>query len=268
MAELNDFKSSVAVVVSSCDAFFDAWRPFQAFLEKFWDDCPFEIFLLTNELQVRSSRLRPLALGEDRGWSSNLLSALTKIDHPYVFYLQEDYFLTAPVYRDQLAEDFSHVLEHDTDSLCFRARSEPDAGFQPLHERFGLVPLESDGRTRCQVTLWKRSSLQSILREGETAWDFEARGSARTQEMQVLSYLRRDNMPIPYLMSAISRGLWMPDAVALCRNHRVAIDPFFRPIFSSHSWQRRLNRAVGRGRLRRALQKQRGHTIELSACAS
>ncbi len=268
MPELEEYKSSVAVVVSSCDAFFDAWRPFQAFFERFWADCPFDVFLLTNELRVRSARLRPLPVGPDRGWSSNLLFALEKIEHPYLLYLQEDYFLTAPVDRPQMARDFAHVIEGGADSLCFRARSAPDPGMRPLNDRFGVVPLESDGRTRCQVTLWKRSALQSILRVGETAWNFEARGSARTQKMEILSYLRRENAPIPYLMSAISRGLWMPEAIALCRNYGVTIDPFFRPIFSSYSWPRRLGRAVGRTRLRRALREHAVRTIDLSACDS
>ncbi len=263
MAELEDFKSSVAVVVSSCDAFFDAWRPFHSFWVNFWVDCPLDIFLLTNELQVRSARIRPIALGPDRGWSSNLALALEQIAHPHLLYLQEDYFLTAPVERAQLAHDFAHVFESNADSLCFRARSALDAGVVPLNDRFGVVPLTSDGRTRCQVTLWKRSALKSILRPGESAWDFEARGSGRTREMKILSYLRRENTPIPYLMSAISRGLWMPEAIALCRTHGVPIEPFFRPIFSSRSWQRRARRAIGRLRLRRALRNQLGHAIEL-----
>ena len=142
-----------------------------------------------------------------------------QIAHPYVLYFQEDYFLTAPIDRAHLADDFTQVIESGAASLCFRARSERDAGFQSLNDRYGIVPLHSDGRTRCQVTLWKRSALQSILHEGETAWNFEARASARTQEMQILSYRSRENAPIHYLMSAISRGLWMPEAVALCRAH-------------------------------------------------
>ena len=263
MAVLDDFKSSVALVVSSCDAFFDAWRPFHAFLVKFWRDCPLDIFLLTNQLEVRSDQVRSISVGEDRGWSSNLRFSLERIAHPYVFYFQEDYFLTGPVDSEQLARDFAEVMEADADSLCFRARSKLDAGFQPLNERYGIVPLDSVGRTRCQVTLWKRSALQSILREGETAWNFEARGSARTQEMQILSYRRRENTPIPYLMSAISRGLWMPEAIALCRQHGVAIDPFFRPIFSPRPWQRRLRRALGRYRLRRALAAPKNRVIAL-----
>lgn len=263
MPDLRDDSESAALLVSSCDAFFDAWKPFARFFEKFWDDCPFSCFLLSNRLTVRSDRWQSLAVGPDRGWSSNLLAALARIPHRHVLYFQEDYFLTAPVARAQLAEDFAQVLARDADSLCFRARSEPDRGTEPLNEHFGVAPLTSDGRTRCQVTLWKKSALQAILRPGETAWDFEARGSARTQEMQILTYLRRENTPVPYLMSAISRGLWMPEAVTLCREHAVAIDPFFRPVFSEVSWRRRLKRAIGRRRLQRALRAQIGRPIEL-----
>jgi hypothetical protein len=261
---LTDFQNSVAIVVSSCDAFFDAWRPFSAFVKKFWPDCPFEIFLLTNGLRVRSQRIQAVAVGPDRGWSTNLLSMLAQISHPYVLYFQEDYFLTARVKGEQLAVDFEQAIGSGAASLCFRARSHPDAGFEPLNERFGIVPVNSDGRTRCQVTLWNKEALQSILLPGETAWDFERRGSARAQQMSILSYARRDNTPIPYLMSAISRGLWMPAAIELCRVHQITIDPFFRPVSSPQSWRRRLRRSLGQLRLRRALREQHNNIIDLS----
>lgn len=263
MAELTDFKNSVAILVSSCDAFFDAWRPFHAFLDKFWSDCPLEIFLLTNELEVRSPRLRSLAVGPDCGWSNNLLRALEQIAHSHILYLQEDYFLTAPVDGRQMARDFTEAMEGGVDSLCFRARSAPDSGFEPLNDRFGVVPLSSDGRTRCQVTLWQRKALQSILRPDETAWNFEARGSSRTQTMRILSYSRRENTPIQYLMSAISRGFWMPEAIALCQSYNVAIEPFVRPVFSGHSWMRRLQRTMAGKRFARALAAQKRHPITL-----
>ncbi|HET7512746.1 MAG TPA: hypothetical protein VFJ88_08260, partial [Chthoniobacterales bacterium] len=77
------------------------------------------------------------------------------------------------------------------------------------------------------------------------------------------SYERRDNTPLPYLMSAISRGFWMADAIELCRRHGVAIEPFFRPVYSPHSWQRRIRRTLARRRLERALRDQRGRVIRL-----
>lgn len=264
VAQLQDFRESVAIIVSSCDAFFDAWPPFNFFLKRFWLDCPFEISLLTNAIQIRSPRIRSVALGPDRGWSSNLLCALEQVRHPYVFYVQEDYFLTAPVQNEPMAKGFAEMMESGASALCFRARSKRDARFQPLNDRFGIVPPDSDGRTRCQVTLWKREALQSILRPGETAWNFEARGSARTREMKILSYNRRENTPIPYLMSAISRGFWMPDALNLCRTHGIAIEPLIRPVYSVNSWSRGIKRRLSKGRFRRALSLAKKNGVELA----
>jgi hypothetical protein len=178
--------------------------------------------------------------------------------------VQEDYFLTAPVQNEQMAKDFAEMMESGASALCFRARSKRDARFQPLNDRFGIVPLNSDGRTRCQITLWNREALQSILRHSETAWNFEARGSARTREMKILSYNRRDNTPIPYLMSAISRGFWMPDALNLCRMHGIEIEPLIRPVYVTNSWTRGIKRRLSKGRFRRALSLAKKSGIELA----
>jgi hypothetical protein len=263
MPELKDFAGSVAIIVSSCDAFFDAWRPFTFFFSRFWNDCPFDAFLIVNELRVRSRVLTPIAVGPDRGWASNLREALQRVDRPHVLYLQEDYFLTSSVQREKLAADLAYAIDHDAASLCFRSRSDLERGFAPINERFGIVPRESDGRTRCQVTFWERKALTSILREGETAWEMEARGSARTREKLVLSYRKREDSPVPYLMSAITRGLWTPKAIEMCRAHNVNISPRFRPIYSANPLLRSFRRARARRRLLRQLSLWKNREIDL-----
>jgi hypothetical protein len=246
MSELKAFASSVAVVVSSCDAFFDAWRPFVFFFRKYWSDCPFPVYLINNQLRIRSNIIDPISVGPDKNWASNMAVALGSIRHPYVLYFQEDYFLNGPVRSDQLANDFAYAFDNDVASFCFYARSHLEPGFQPLNDRFGVVPPDSDGRTRLQVTLWKKEVLQAILRPGETAWNMEARGSERTREMLSLSYLQRRDAPIPYLMSAIVRSLWMPEAIALCRQAGVKVHPRFRSVHSKVAWRRRFRRGLDR----------------------
>src|ERR1700676_2602419 len=183
MPELKEFASSVAIIVSSCDAFFDAWRPFVFFFRKHWSDCPFPIFLIVNRLRVRSNFLQPITVGPDRNWASNLQVALAQIAQPYVLYLQEDYFLNGSVKRGQLASDFAYAFERNAASFCFYGRSQLEHDFVPLNDRFGIVPRDSDGRTRLQATLWKKDVLQSALRPGESAWNMEARASARTRDL-------------------------------------------------------------------------------------
>jgi hypothetical protein len=265
MSELKAFASSVAVVVSSCDAFFDAWRPFVFFFRKHWPDCPFPVYLINNQLRVRSKIIDPISVGPDKNWASNMTVALRSIRQPYVLYFQEDYFLNGPVRSDQLASDFAYAFDNDAASFCFYARSHLEPGFQPLNDRFGVVPPDSDGRTRLQVTLWKKEVLQAILRPGETAWNMEARGSERTREMLALSYLQRRDAPIPYLMSAIVRSLWMPEAIALCRQAGVEIHPRFRSIHSEVAWRRRFRRGIDRIKRTIALAGRGRQVIDLDS---
>ena len=253
----------VAIIVSSCDAFFDCWRPFFFFFRKFWADCPFPLYLIVNELQIRSRYIQPIAVGPDRGWASNLQMALTKIGASRVLYFQEDYFLNAAVRREQLAADLEYAFEYEADAFCFRARGELEKNFKPINDRFGLVPRESDGRTRCQVTLWKREALCSILRPGENAWDAEAHGSERTRDMLVLSYGTRENPALPYLMSAIVRGLWTPEALRLCKQHQLSLAPRFRGMYSENAWLRRIRRARTRAGRGRALAQARHRVLDL-----
>lgn len=265
MPELKAFASSVAIVVSSCDAFFDAWRPFVFFFRKHWSDCPFPVYLIVNRLRVRSNIIQPIAVGRDRDWASNMAVALATISQPYILYFQEDYFLNGDVKSEQLAGDFAYAFENDAASFCFYARSVLEPNFQPLNNRFGVVPRDSDGRTRLQATLWKKEVLRATLRPGESAWNMEARASERTSDLLTLSYSQRRDAPIPYLMSAIVRGLWMPEAISLCQQAGVEIHPRFRSTHSDVPWRRRFRRALDRIKLPLALARQGQQVIDLDS---
>ena len=265
MKPLEHFTGSISVVVSSCDRFFDAWRPFAFFFRKYWPDCPFPVYLVVNELRVQSTWLRVIRVGPDEGWATTMQRALADIDTPYILYLQEDYFLTAPVRAEQLASDIAHAIEQNAASFCFYNLSllEPEFGNQP--ERFAVVPDDSLGRTRLQATLWKRDAFAALLRPGETAWNMEARGSERTRGMLILSYARSDDLPIPYLMSAIVRGLWTPEAIALCQSHNLRLRPAFRSRDPGTKRGRRWRRAVDRIRFRIALALQGDRPVDVDS---
>ena len=265
MKPLEPFADKIAIVVSSCDAFFDAWRPFAQFFQKFWADCPFPVFLVANELDPRSSWLRTIRVGPDPTWGRKLITALRQISQSHIIYFQEDYFLTSRPDEKLMAEDLAYAFENEVDSFSFRARSKLEPNFEFINERFGVVPGDSDGRTRCQANLWKREVLLSVLREEESVWEFEARASPRTRHLRILSYGTREGSPINYTMSAIVRGLWMPEALALCDEHGVETRPRLRGIFSDNRWKQRIRRALTRRRIKRALARNPHAIIDLDA---
>ncbi len=260
---LDKFAGSVSVVVSSCDAFLDCWRPFAFFFRKFWGDCPFPVYLLVNELEVRSQFIRPLRVGKDEGWATTMQRALAQIDTPYILYLQEDYFLNRPVDQEQLARDFTAAMEAGADSFSFCDLSLLDPGFAQMPDRFGLVSPESKGRTRLQAALWKRDAFAALLRPGENAWEMEARGSARTQDLRIYSYGAHEPTPIPYLMSGVVRGLWTPEALQLFQTHNFRVSPRFRSRLADGKWLRRWRRARDRVRLAFVLATHRHRPVDL-----
>ena len=115
-----------------------------------------------------------------------------------------------------------------------------------MNDRFGVVPRDSDGRTRLQVTLWKKDVLQATLRPGESAWNMEARASERTRDLLALAYLQRRDAPIPYLMSAILRGFGRPRRFRCVSRRESNIRPRFRSDHSDVAWQRRFRRGLDR----------------------
>ena len=257
----------VAVLVSSCDRFFDAWRPFAAFWRRHWPAraLPWPVFLIVNRLAVRSDWLTPLAVGPDRGWADNLRLALGRLEADYLLYLQEDYLLTAPPDAARLAALAAAARAESVDVLCLRAMP-PGYGAEEwprvpasLGEGLSEIPAGSPWRGRLQAAFWRRTALLEALQPGESAWDFEAGAAERLGSLRAWTVTGGTPAAraLPYLSSAIVRGLWTPEARRLCAAQGVEIDPDCRGTFSEDKGACRRRRALDRLRLPLARQWQR-----------
>ena len=259
------------VLVSSCDRFFDAWRPFAGCWRRHWPakTLRWPVYLIVNELEVRSDWLTPLAVGRDRGWSDNLRLVLGRIESDYLLYLQEDYFLTAPPDADWLEAALARMRTGRVDLLCLRAMP-PGYGAEawpPVAnsgERLREIPAGSPWRGRLQAAFWRRETLLDALRAGESAWDFEANAGERLRGLRAWTVTGEGGEALPYLSSAIVRGLWTPEARGLCAEQGVAIEPECRGTSSPSRRLCKWRRAVDRVRLPLAQWRQRrGGIMEL-----
>ena len=255
----------VAVLVSSCDRFFDAWRPFAGFWRRHWPAATLRwpAYLIVNELPVRGDGLTPLAVGRDRGWSDNLRLALGRIESDYLLYLQEDYFLTAAPDAAWLDAALARMRRERVDLLCLRAMP-PGYGAEewpPVPnsgERLREVPDGSPWRGRLQAAFWRREALLRALRPGESAWTFEAQAGERLRGRRAWTVAgEAGNHALPYLSSAIVRGLWTPEARRLCTEQGIAIAGDCRGTVSPDRRRCKWRRAVDRVRLPLAAWRQR-----------
>lgn len=190
----------LAIVVPSCDAYADIWPAFFETLFRRWPDCPFPIYLVSNHATMPDPRIRTLNVGEDRGWSTNLKAALASVPHERVFLIIDDLFPSARIDTAELVS----VLEEagDFDYLRLNPRPGPrDA----LPGRVGLVPPGDIYRTATVFSVWRREVLGDLLVEGETAWEFEIKGSERSDRH--LRWFATRSWMMPYVNLVVKRKI-------------------------------------------------------------
>jgi hypothetical protein len=226
----------MAVFVNSSKGYRDCWFPFFRLLETHWPDCRFPLYLNCEEgrydhpsLDVRCLMHPPGPSGERLPWSDQLLAALAAIPERYVLYLQEDYFLDAPVDAARVEECLVAVAAHGLG--CVHLTPYGSHGGARVAELPYLVdvPRVSHYRFSTQAAIWDKHVLASYVRPRETAWETEILGTLRSWNrpapVRTISAEAASLRPImSYTGTGIIRGKWHPDLVPLFARHGLDVD--------------------------------------------
>lgn len=224
-------KDQVSILVSSFDGYRDAWDPFFILLRRYWPDCPFAVYLISNNVEYRRDGVTNLALGDDMGWANNMIAALSRIPTPYVIYMQEDYFLTAPVDTGRVMDLISYMDARGAGYLRLYPAPGPDRDC-PGHPELGEISERAPYRVSMQAAVWRKDVLEGLLVKDEDGWDMEFYGSERSRALDApFLSVKRDNStikvvdpPIPYLCTAIIRGVWIREALKLCEEEGIELN--------------------------------------------
>jgi hypothetical protein len=224
-------EEDVCVLVSSCDAYSDAWDPFFALFRRFWPDCPYPIRLISNTLQPDFPGVQSLPIGADRAWAGNMLVALQQLPHRYFLYFQEDYFLQAPVDTTQVRR----VLEFagQTGAGFIRLSGAPNPDQKHANSLgLGLLSAAVKFRVSLQAACWQRDLLTALLVDGETGWEMEIAGTVRSRSLNTRFFSVHSRRPVfdYYRHTGILKGKWVPGALRLCQREGVTVDTSRREI--------------------------------------
>jgi len=257
--ELGFHADELAVVVSSCDGYSDLWPPFFFFFFQYWGNCPYPTFLVANRKRYNDPRVSTILVGEDLDWSSNLRRALLEIRLPYVLLLLDDYFLKGPVNSQRIHELFLYMKRKGAGCLRLFPSPGPDTPCQDNSE-VGEILIGARYRVSLQAAIWKKEILLELLREGESPWELEIKGSRRadTIEAPFLSVSRREPWPLLYLCTAVVRGKWNREAVRYCRQAGINIDLTRRPLAPKYRFLSKEGIPWLKGKMARLLRKYTG----------
>lgn len=229
--------SKCSVLVTSCDAYEDAWEPFFSLFKHMWPDCPFPVFLNTESKSYTDESLTIKSLhpentnkktGKPISWSDRLKQALQKIETDYVLFFLEDFFLMSPVRSDKVNECI-RLMEENTKIGVIRFYEDfhlPEI----IYDEFSKADPEYDYAISTMVSLWKKDFLISILRD-ENPWEFEFNGTARWRRTDIEILVHRSEFPLvfdykvhPDFGYGIFQGKWLKKNVELFEKYGIKVD--------------------------------------------
>jgi hypothetical protein len=184
-----------AIVIPSWDKSQLLWEPVLDSLNRFWKDCPLEVFIITNSIKKDDLGATFILTGDEVSWCRNFEKGLDQIDKDYILVILDDYLISRPV-DSRITEYFDLIHKNDINCISFcHKQSGKKAGHSNLIEYVGPgMPY----RVNLQIGLWKKKELVRLLQQSRTPWEFEKDGSRYSRNVmgQFACVNRNVDLPI------------------------------------------------------------------------
>jgi glycosyltransferase involved in cell wall biosynthesis len=205
---------SCAVLVVSSDGYRDLWQPFFALFRQYWSDCPFPVYLGAQTASGDFPNVQVLQAGSGKDWSCSLRYFLKQLDSENVLLLLEDFFLCDKVPTAEVLAQLADLRKREGTVLRLNPDPAPTikvAEWPGVGEQHRLAPF----RVSLQASLWDKNALLALLRDGESPWAFELKGTLRAQT-QARGFYCTFRRTFPY-GHAVEKGAWFWTAA---RDHK------------------------------------------------
>jgi hypothetical protein len=238
----------LAVLVLSCDAYKDLWAPYMQLFHKYWKDSQLNFYFCSDTLKAEDPSFTDIPVGKPVEWSARLLYAVEQIKEPYVLLLLDDYYITKPVKEDELLRSVK-VMEATGAGYCRIYPCPAPTVDLPGHPEYGIFEKGVAYRTSTQATIWKTNTLRKFIIPTESVWDFELKGSDRSNEitepfigLKLINnnpILDDEHYPYHYLCTAVYKKKWMKEAVELAKKENLELKTGYIKLENSMDYFRR-----------------------------
>lgn len=168
----------LSLLVLSCDKYSDLWLDFFKLKDKFWNNCDFKWYLVTETKSFEYPGVTVINTGTNLNWTGRLRYAITKTQSNLIGLFLDDYFISDTIDNDlihslvkkMLAENIMHINMSD---VFYNLLNMPDKHdyydehlFKiPKHKKYGLS---------CASAIWNSQYLLDIIgTEDKSPWQFE-----------------------------------------------------------------------------------------------
>jgi hypothetical protein len=209
------------ILIFTNDGYAVCWEPFCHGISKYWPECPFDYYFITNYQDPPCGGA--IKVGDDTNFTSKMKTALSTIQTPYVIHTHEDNWISQPVNTQNIL-DYIELMEKDkADYIRLASKPGPDQDFA-FDSRLGINNNDAPYRASLQAAIWRKSVYYNLLNSGESPWQFEVVGSIRSRMYgdRFLSVKRR-SYGMSYV-NAVADGMWTPEGREYLKREGLTID--------------------------------------------
>jgi hypothetical protein len=196
--------NNLTVLIGSCDAYSEVWRPFQICFERYWHFNTEKIFVteklnVPNYTEVKYKSV----LSDKKSWGGRMLDGLKECKTEFVFFILEDYFFDYSYSETQMITWLSDMNRYNINRLQISP-----SGHQTYNKIEGMpyhqINKGSNYLISMQPSIWRVDFLYDNLKDGYSAWDFEKTGSNLLKDKEEHTFIDRSVGSVYF--NAIRRG--------------------------------------------------------------
>lgn len=161
-----------------------------------------------------------------RDWSRCMIDYLERLAEPYVLLMLDDFFLRRAVPTNKIMACLDFARNHHATQVRLIPRPKPTRRI-PNETIVGEAESGSPYRLSTQAAIWDRVQLHSLLRTGESIWQFEHEGNVRVNS-QLRGFYSTWAPILPYegffSHHVVEKGLWFPHEKWIFAHHDIGCD--------------------------------------------
>jgi hypothetical protein len=201
-----------SIIISSCDKYHYLWDIQLQLFNKYWPDCPYDIFMVSESSKIPNFKTNLKLINYNTNkptlgpsdWSSALSSVLELIDSDYIIYMQEDYIFTDYINQNKINSVFDYVNKNKVNYIRFYTGPPGNGEVIEIEQDIKIKEIlpGTQWRNSLMLAIWKKSCLLSLLdtHKNINPWEFEKISSDHFNKFYCIDLPKNDISDIlPFL---------------------------------------------------------------------
>lgn len=209
---------SCDLVVFSCDKYKDTWDIFFKLKEKYWKECPYKSYLVTETKKCEYSETISINQGM---WTRRARMALERLSSDYVIVMLDDFFIRSQVDQariESIINDFGDATYYNFETMNRPSLECNKAGFR---EQMKDQPYLNS----CQRGIWDRKKLIEQLKDDMNPWEWEVQKINNNEKYYVNNSSEIIDIGHRYGEAfGITKGKWTMEAYKFLKKEGFDID--------------------------------------------